>query len=185
MPSSGCDLRKDHAGRDTRRLFYRPGTFPGIIAHETLSTRTKSGILRCMACPAALPPVLFVFGRPGEGAPPASLAGGMPARIPRRGRMVRRGRRVFHPPGRPACPVALRGFLRFRAGRQAEPHRHERGPGNHAGRFNLQRRLRISNPLLPEKEKNGEFVSSFGEKEWLWPQDPFMSRAPFTYRSFP
>jgi hypothetical protein len=26
------------------------------------------------------------------------------------------------------------------------------------------------------KKKNGEFVSSFGEKEWLWPQDPFMSR---------
>ena len=24
------------------------------------------------------------------------------------------------------------------------------------------------------KKKNGEFVSSFGEKEWLWPQDPFM-----------
>jgi len=25
------------------------------------------------------------------------------------------------------------------------------------------------------KKKNGEFVSSFGEKEWLWPQDPFMA----------
>jgi hypothetical protein len=24
------------------------------------------------------------------------------------------------------------------------------------------------------KKKNGEFISSFGEKEWLWPQDPFM-----------
>jgi hypothetical protein len=24
------------------------------------------------------------------------------------------------------------------------------------------------------KKKNGEFLSSFGEKEWLWPQDPFM-----------
>jgi hypothetical protein len=24
------------------------------------------------------------------------------------------------------------------------------------------------------KKKNGEFVSSFGENEWLWPQDPFM-----------
>jgi hypothetical protein len=24
------------------------------------------------------------------------------------------------------------------------------------------------------KKKNGEFVSSFGEDEWLWPQDPFM-----------
>jgi hypothetical protein len=24
------------------------------------------------------------------------------------------------------------------------------------------------------KKNNGEFVSSFGEKEWLWPQDPFM-----------
>jgi len=24
------------------------------------------------------------------------------------------------------------------------------------------------------KKKNGEFVSSFGEKEWLWPQDPFI-----------
>lgn len=26
------------------------------------------------------------------------------------------------------------------------------------------------------KKKNGEFVSSFGEKEWLWPQAPFMVR---------
>ncbi|HDQ04496.1 MAG TPA: DUF4185 domain-containing protein [Deltaproteobacteria bacterium] len=24
------------------------------------------------------------------------------------------------------------------------------------------------------KKKNGEFVSSFGENEWLWPQDPFI-----------
>ena len=24
------------------------------------------------------------------------------------------------------------------------------------------------------KEKNGKFLSSFGEKEWLWPQDPFI-----------
>ena len=24
------------------------------------------------------------------------------------------------------------------------------------------------------KKNNGEFISSFGEKEWLWPQDPFM-----------
>jgi hypothetical protein len=24
------------------------------------------------------------------------------------------------------------------------------------------------------KKKDGEFISSFGEKEWLWPQDPFM-----------
>ncbi len=24
------------------------------------------------------------------------------------------------------------------------------------------------------KKNNGEFVSSFGEKEWLWPQDPFL-----------
>ncbi|MBE0558146.1 MAG: DUF4185 domain-containing protein, partial [Proteobacteria bacterium] len=24
------------------------------------------------------------------------------------------------------------------------------------------------------KRSNGDFVSSFGEKEWLWPQDPFM-----------
>lgn len=24
------------------------------------------------------------------------------------------------------------------------------------------------------KKKNGKFISSFGEKEWLWPQDPFM-----------
>ena len=24
------------------------------------------------------------------------------------------------------------------------------------------------------KKKNGEFISSFGEKDWLWPQDPFM-----------
>ncbi|MBN1363856.1 MAG: DUF4185 domain-containing protein [Syntrophaceae bacterium] len=25
------------------------------------------------------------------------------------------------------------------------------------------------------KKKNGKFVSSFGENEWLWPQDPFMA----------
>ena len=25
------------------------------------------------------------------------------------------------------------------------------------------------------KKKNGEFISSFGENEWLWPQDPFMA----------
>ncbi len=25
------------------------------------------------------------------------------------------------------------------------------------------------------KKKNGAFVSSFGEKDWLWPQDPFMA----------
>ncbi len=25
-----------------------------------------------------------------------------------------------------------------------------------------------------KKNNNGEFISSFGEKEWLWPQDPFM-----------
>jgi hypothetical protein len=24
------------------------------------------------------------------------------------------------------------------------------------------------------KKKNGKFISSFGEKEWLWPQDPFI-----------
>ncbi len=24
------------------------------------------------------------------------------------------------------------------------------------------------------KKKNGEFISSFGEDEWLWPQDPFV-----------
>jgi Domain of unknown function (DUF4185) len=24
------------------------------------------------------------------------------------------------------------------------------------------------------KKKNGEFISSFGENDWLWPQDPFM-----------
>ena len=24
------------------------------------------------------------------------------------------------------------------------------------------------------KKKDGEFISSFGENEWLWPQDPFM-----------
>ena len=24
------------------------------------------------------------------------------------------------------------------------------------------------------KKNNGEFISSFSEKEWLWPQDPFM-----------
>lgn len=26
------------------------------------------------------------------------------------------------------------------------------------------------------KKKNGQFVSSFGDNEWLWPQDPFMVR---------
>lgn len=25
------------------------------------------------------------------------------------------------------------------------------------------------------KKKNGDFISSFGEKEWLWPQDPFLA----------
>lgn len=25
------------------------------------------------------------------------------------------------------------------------------------------------------KRNNGEFISSFGEREWLWPQDPFMA----------
>ena len=33
------------------------------------------------------------------------------------------------------------------------------------GRFNIQYYI---------KKKNGKFVSSFGENEWLWPQDPFI-----------
>ncbi len=34
------------------------------------------------------------------------------------------------------------------------------------GKFNIQYFI---------KKKNGEFISSFGEKEWLWPQDPFIA----------
>ena len=34
------------------------------------------------------------------------------------------------------------------------------------GQFNIKYYL---------KKKNGKFLSSFGEKEWLWPQDPFIA----------